>query len=144
MLASTALADSGWSWASEEKIKKAPAAEQGRAIFAEVPHETQHVQQTSVSDFNQPQPQPLSLDSGTGFTLPQPQPLPLEPHSPLPQEDTVPRHVIHSTALDSENFDANREARFLGLSDTLCSWGVGVTVSSNTKANMISNRMPPY
>jgi len=126
LVAASAAPDSGWSWGADDSKTPAakpveapepakPASEQSRAGRAqfEAPHQQSLFSEVSNEDFHEP--------------------LPLEPHSaPLAQEQQQqqqqqqhPTLVIVDPESAASTEEGGREGRFLGLSDTLCDWGVG-------------------
>lgn len=108
-----AAPDGGWSWGSEEKntgkVEQAavPVVEQGRSLTHQLTT-SGNVVEIQASDFNEP--------------------LPLEPHAPSVVEQA---QLIgqSSQIVGDEETEADRQARFLGITDTLCDWGVGIRVS---------------
>lgn len=110
LVAITAAApDNGWSWGSDDKVEKPkavaaveePKEEQGRSPRQQFDQESSSsAVDIHANDFNEP--------------------LPLEPHTESVAPDPKP----------GASADPNREPRFLGISDTLCDWGVGISVST--------------
>ena len=97
--AACVAAEDEWSWGKEGE--KATVS-QGQATFS-----------VSVSPEHEEEDTPLAARS-IGIDS-----LPLEPHRELTEEELL--------ALVEEGGD--REARFLGISEKLCSYGIGVNVS---------------
>ncbi|KAF2361936.1 Serine proteases trypsin domain [Trinorchestia longiramus] len=118
VVAAAAAPDGGWSWGSEEKkgektenVVSTPV-EQGRAL-AQHFNTDGNILNIPASDFVDP--------------------LPLEPHSPLPvvqQAQLVGQVSQVDTVGETEQ---DRQARFLGISDKLCDWGVGIRCDNKIK-----------
>lgn len=125
--------DKGWSWGAEEaqqakeeqKIPPAAAApqEEGRSFSSF--HQEGDVPEISASQFVEPLPlEPHSADVEAHQHQ-----LDVEGHQ---HQLEGHQHQLDGGALLAAGDNSNREARFLGLSDTLCRWGVGSGVRTYT------------
>ena len=95
-----------WSWGAEDKNAEEVKPQETVPLISEEIRRNPKLTEVSAADFKEP--------------------LPLEPHSSVAEtavigDESVPRSASPETEKD-------RQARFLGLSDTLCDWGIGTRV----------------
>lgn len=112
---SVAVGEEEWSWGLESK-------EGASATPADQPSEVPSHAQAPIA------PKSLGVDA-----------LPLEPHAPFVGDEEVVKFDREGLQLDEETLEelmaaasavgSDREARFLGIGEKLCSYGIGINVS---------------
>lgn len=126
VVAASAAPEGGWSWGTEEKIETdtddvvpvdIASGEQGRSFRGQFNRQSASSPEIHATDFVEP--------------------LPLEPHNtnnPKFQHtgSNVPPASLNvaSEVTTGDANDPDREARFLGMSDALCGWGLFKPVSA--------------
>ncbi|XP_018016395.1 uncharacterized protein LOC108673120 [Hyalella azteca] len=115
--------DGGWSWGSEEKKAAAAVAEAQSSANSGIEQGRSHTKHFNT-DGNV-----INIPAG-GVS----EPLPLEPHAPSTPAVVQAQLVgqVSQAGVVGET-EKDRQARFLGISDTLCSWGVGVRCDNKIK-----------
>uniref|UniRef100_A0A6A7G1G7 Serine proteinase stubble-like n=1 Tax=Hirondellea gigas TaxID=1518452 RepID=A0A6A7G1G7_9CRUS len=120
---SGAFPDSAWSWGSENKDADTKVSETAVETAAlDEPSRTSGARQL-------PQSSVIADIPPSQFR----NPLPLEPHSSSSSSGGVQEALLVAAATTSDGNDPAREARFLGIADTLCDWGVGISCDNRIK-----------